>query len=533
MISPYLVNFNLEDLPQEHTTVLVIGSGVAGLYLAARIADSIPTVLLCKSDPQECCTSLALGGIAAAMGEEDSPGLHYADTMEAGVGLCSPDAVNLIVNEGPRLIKQLLAWGVEFDHCPQGLALGLEGAHGRRRIVHARGDATGAVLWHGLWGRVITRTQLNIMPQTTVLDLLVEDGRCYGALVLTEGGTLKAILSSATVLASGGAGQIYPDTTNPPVSTGDGVAMAYRAGAEVTDLEFFQFHPTVLCYQGTRGVLISEAVRGEGALIRNRAGERFMPAYHPQAELAPRDVVARAELEEIARQGGGPVYLDLTHLPVKILKRRFSHFTATCQSVGLEPERDWIPVAPQAHYTIGGVRTDLRGRTNIESLYACGESACTGVHGANRLASNSLLEGLVFGEQVALDLIGNNLKRPSCPLLRFDGLLTGGPAAETLRENLTKQMRKNVGLVRDQEGLARAAAELEGASGLLAYEAQNRTGVEIRNLITVASLMIDAASWRRETRGCHYRTDFKGTNDAFLKHRIVDRTGSREESVRA
>lgn len=459
-IPPYLVNFNLKNLPREETDILIIGSGIAGLFTALKAACRYRVVIITKEDPSECSTGLAQGGIAAAFEEGDSPELHARDTMLAGAGLNDPEAVKVLVTEGPERVKELIEWGISFDQEGGRLALGKEGAHSRRRILHAGGDATGAVLWRELAGRAAIAENICLFPCTMALDLLVADGRCYGVLVLDESGKIRAILAKATVLATGGAGQLYPVTTNPAVATGDGVAMAFRAGAEVMDLEFYQFHPTVLVHPGAPGFLITEALRGEGAVLRNRDGERFMPRYHPLAELAPRDVVARAIVQEMARTGTCCVFLDVTHLDPAMLERRFPTVVSTCRKLGLEVCRNWIPVAPAAHYWIGGVRTDLYGRTNLEGLYACGEVACTGVHGANRLASNSLLEAIVFGGRVAADLLKRNWKSVNCPPLSYKHKEEVTFGVEELAF-IQKTMERGAGLVRQGQRLKEAAARLD------------------------------------------------------------------------
>ncbi|SMC00054.1 L-aspartate oxidase [Thermanaeromonas toyohensis ToBE] len=522
-VPSYLVNFDLKRLPQEQTDILIVGSGIAGLFTALKVACRYRVVVITKEDPSECSTDLAQGGIAAALDEGDSAELHAQDTLTAGAGLSDPQAVRVLATEGPRRVQELIEWGIPFDREGGRLALGKEGAHSHRRILHAGGDATGAVIWQGLAARAAMEKNIYLLPRTMALDLLVADGRCYGALVLDRSGRIKAILAKATVLASGGAGRLYPVTTNPAVATGDGVAMAFRAGAEVMDLEFYQFHPTVLVHPGASGFLITEAIRGEGGILRNKAGERFMPRYHPLAELAPRDVVARAIAQEMARTGTNCVFLDVTHLDPEMLEKRFPTVVSTCRKLGLEVHHYWIPVAPAAHYWMGGVRTDLYGRTNLERLYAGGEVACTGVHGANRLASNSLLEALVFGGRIAADLLERNWKTGSYPPLSHGLLGEGAPYEERELFFIQGIMERWVGLVRQGQGLKEAAAQLDSLWSLFKKEVRSRREAEVRNLLLLSRLVVEAAAWRRESRGAHYRVDFPEPNPLYRKHLILAR----------
>lgn len=525
----YVMNFSLAGMPWEEADVLIIGSGLAGLYTALKLAGHRRVIVVTKDDPAKGATELAQGGIAAALAEADSPALHFRDTMAAGAGLSSPAAARVLAEEGPERVRELIDLGIPFDREGGWLALGREGAHSRPRILHAGGDATGKIVWRALASRVAAEREIRLLPRTTAVDLLAADGRCFGALVLLPDGSPSAILAAATVLASGGAGRLFPVTTNPPVATGDGVAMAYRAGAELMDLEFYQFHPTALAHPRAAGFLISEAVRGEGAVLRNKAGERFMPGCHPLAELAPRDVVARAIAREMERLGTDFVYLDLTHLDPGLVERRFPTIVSTCRKLGLDPVREWLPVAPAAHYFMGGVRTDLFGRTSLPGLYACGEVACTGAHGANRLASNSLLEGLVFGARLAESLLESRPGRPCCPPLEFRGLREHSCDSGTVKARIGQAMWRWVGLVREAGGLEQAAGTLERLWPLFECAAGDRPAVEARNLLLLARLMVEAAAWRRESRGAHYRSDFPEPDPGYRKHLVLVRNGEVQE----
>jgi len=522
----YLVNFDSEGLPQESVDYLVVGSGIGGLYAAWCLHRSGAEVLvLTKRMVEDTNTERAQGGIAAAIGASDSPFLHEKDTLAAGAGLCNADAVRILVTEGPQRVRDLMAMGARFDRLDGGFALTREGAHSRRRILHASGDATGAEIQRVLSFQA-EGEKIPILERHFAVDLLVEQGRCYGLLAYDEEhGHLKIFRSRVTILATGGAGHLYARTTNPEVATGDGIALAYRAGAEVADMEFVQFHPTALALEGAPAFLISEAVRGEGGILRNIRGERFMPRYHPQAELAPRDVVTRGILAEMAATGAGYVYLDVTHLPAEEIPRRFPTITRTCADWGLDITREPIPVAPAAHYMMGGVKTDLDGRTSIEGLYACGEVACPGVHGANRLASNSLLDGLVFGGRIARRAIAcaplPNGPRPhfACSGLREDG----GTDYAALRRALQNVMQEKVGPLRTAQGLAEALEFFDRHLHLREAAAPGPEAMEVRNLLEIGHLVAEAAASRTESRGGHFRADYPEPKARWEKHIIFRR----------
>jgi len=528
----YLADFDTRVLPVETVDYLVIGSGIAGLYTAYLLARSgRRPVVLTKKMVENTSTERAQGGIAAAIGAGDSPILHLEDTLEAGAGLCDPEAVGVLVTEGPERVRDLVEMGTCFQRTDDGFALAREGAHRQRRILYAGGDATGAEIQRCLCFQA-GECRIPLLEHNFVVDLLVEHGRCYGALVFNEPeGRLKVFYSQAVILGSGGAGQLFRQTTNPPVATGDGIAVAYRAGAEVTDLEFIQFHPTMLAVPEGPPFLISEAVRGEGGVLRNVRGERFMPGFHPGAELAPRDVVSRAILSEMQATGADHVFLDVTHLPGDTLRLRFPTITHTLATVGLDISRDWIPVAPAAHYIMGGVRTNLHGETAIEGLYACGEVARAGVHGANRLASNSLLDGLVFGGRIVQRILSRPAAPKPNPHFAYSGRREARPVDyPALRAELQAHMSTYAGLSREAEGLERTLEFFRRHEYLELCPAQTPEAFETRNLFQIGTLVTEAAAARRESRGGHYRADYPEPRECWRKHIIFKRALTRERA---
>jgi L-aspartate oxidase len=479
--------------------VIVVGTGIAGLIAAHRASERHEVVLVTKSRLSESNTRYAQGGIAVAMFPDDSVESHIADTLRAGAGLCDPAAVEVLCAEGPQRVCDLIALGVEFDRAEGELVRGHEAAHSSRRVLHAGGDATGFAIESALLQAVRARA-IEAHEHTFVTDLVVDDGVVRGVDVIAADGSTRRLAGDVVVLASGGAGQLFRHTTNPAVATGDGIAAAWRAGAAVSDIEFYQFHPTALALPGNH--LVSEAVRGEGAVLRDADGERFMVEVHPDAELAPRDVVARGIAAAMARQGGRPVVLDATALGADFLRTRFPGITAACAERGLDWTREPVPVTPAAHYAMGGIRTDVDGRTTLPGLFAVGEASCTGVHGANRLASNSLLESLVFAWRAAdaLDVAGASLRVPTVADAALD------PAAGTEpvdREQLRDLLWQQAGLERDAAGLRAAAATLAGWRA----DDPSPAGREDANLLDLGRLLVHAALRREESRGAHFRSD--------------------------
>jgi L-aspartate oxidase len=535
-------------LPADSFDVLVIGSGAAGLYAALCIPTHYRLGLITKDVLSQSASDWAQGGIAAAIAPEDSPTLHKADTLHAGAGLCDPDAVDQLVEQGADCIKSLVEFGVPFDQDHGQLALTLEAAHSRRRVLHAA-DATGRAVVGTLANAVRQRPNITVLEHTLVLDLWVEGNRCRGVIVVHHN-TMSWWPAGAVVLATGGGGQVFAETTNPPASTGDGVAMAWRSGAQLRDLEFFQFHPTALKVDGAPRFLISEAVRGEGAHLIDAQGQRFAFEYHPQGELAPRDVVSRAIYRHLlAHDSDAPdcVWLDLRPIPAARIQYRFPNIIAVCQRWGIDPFRQPVPVSPAAHYWMGGILTDLQSRSTIQNLYAVGETASTGVHGANRLASNSLLECLVYGRQLQhLEIFTPAIAPPTSTTAIAEPLVGDAPdmaQLEAIRTQLPDIVWHGAGISRNASSMKAAIAQIaelrsQFATLSLTQALQARLNTpasytvtlstetlrlwsETRNLLDLAHLILQSALFRPESRGGHYRDDYPDTEPSWQVHTFV------------
>jgi L-aspartate oxidase len=510
---------------QSQADFLVVGAGVAGLRAAIDLAAAGSVTVLAKREVSDSNTQWAQGGIAAALSDEDEISLHLQDTLQAGDGLCNPEAAKVLVEDAPARIEELIQWGTEFDRQGTKLTFGREGAHSRNRILHAHGDSTGREILRALYAKAQSLKNISVMEFEFSTDLIVEAGRVCGIHLITENGQTQQMSASAVLLATGGLGQLYRNTTNPGVATGDGVAMAFRAGAEVSDMEFIQFHPTALYLKKAPRFLLSEALRGEGAYLRNLEMDRFMSKYHPMAELAPRDVVARAIVHEleVSRTKDPVVYLDLTHLDADHVKARFPRIYATCLQYNIDITTELVPIRPAAHYAMGGIRSDLEGRSTLPSLYVAGEAAATGVHGANRLASNSLLEGLVFGARAG-QVMRNELGKSSAAIRTVRPLASNGPMdapIEQVMGEIQDLMWRDVGIVRTGAALKGALDQLSQIYPRVAHP-QTRRAFEARNIHLVGTLVARAALAREESRGAHYRLDFPAHNDAkFLKHSVI------------
>jgi L-aspartate oxidase len=519
---------------------VVVGSGVAGLRAAIGLSAAGNVLVLAKSNLSDSATSWAQGGIAVALSDEDEIGLHEQDTINAGDGLCRHDAVALLVEEGPKYITELIEWGTEFDRAGTKLAFTREAAHSRSRILHANGDSTGREISRALLARAHKIPNLHLRAHAFTTELIVESGRAVGLRFIDEtDGSLHEVRAGAVLLATGGLGQIFRETTNPDVATGDGMAIAYEAGAVLSDMEFVQFHPTALAVKGAPRFLLSEALRGEGGVLRNIGLERFMKRYNEAQELAPRDIVARAIVSEMHRTQSDYVFLDMTKKDAEFLKHRFPLIYSTCLSYGLDLATDMAPVCPAAHYMMGGVKTDLWGRTSVPGLYCAGETADTGVHGANRLASNSLLEGLVFGarsgqammqdapvsKRTKMTLPGSPAPKPAetanlVPVVPKPQKMT--PAAAVLK-TIRDIMWNKVGILRGGKELAEAL-RLFATLELPRSAHPGRVEHELRNLYVLATVIARSGLAREESRGSHYRSDFPYRDDEkFQKHSVISK----------
>jgi L-aspartate oxidase len=523
----YLIPFKASRLPQQFVDVLVIGGGVAGLRSAIAAAEQGADVLVLTKDTiDQSNTWYAQGGIAAVLQPTDSIESHVQDTLACGVGLCDQKAVRIVIEEGPQRVLELLSWGAHFDQKignPYDLSFGLEGGHSMARIVHAYGDATGKELAQTLINTVRARETIRISEMSFAIDLLTDKNRCIGALALIKG-EVNLIWARRTILASGGAGQLYRESTNPKIATADGHAMAYRAGATLVDMEMVQFHPTTLYVAGASRALITEAVRGEGAHLVDRNGYRFMKDYHPAAELAPRDVVSRAIVQQIRKTNFTHVYLDVRHLPTGPFKSRFPQLAQLLAQFDIDPAKDLIPIQPATHYMIGGVDCDLDGRTSLAGLFAVGEAGCSGLHGANRLASNSLLEGLAFGARAGADAAraaaANHVKFPHQLEHRIPPSSRTELDLTDVKSSLRSIMWRNVAIERTGDRLAETREIIAFWSRYVmdktfdpADPAGAMAGWELQNMLTACFLITTAAFTRTESRGSHYRLDYPQRDD--------------------
>jgi L-aspartate oxidase len=509
----------------KHYDYIIVGSGIAGLYIALLAIERGSTLILTKGSIDDCNTKYAQGGIAVAMGKDDSPELHFKDTVAAGDGLCDAETVRILTDEAADCVADLIKFGVPFDTLDGEITLTREAAHSVPRIMHAGGDATGEHIEVTL-SRQVRSTPIKVLENCLASEILVQNGKVIGVKALDcRTGSVEEYHCRFLILATGGAGKLFKYTTNSDVVTGDGIALAFEAGAEICDIEFFQFHPTVLRLPGVAPFLISEAVRGEGGILKNVEGHRFMPDYAAEAELATRDIVARSIVYEMKKTHSDRVFLDVTHLPSRLITTRFPHIYSFCRDHGLDITKGLIPVAPAAHYLMGGVKVNIWGETNIPGLFAAGETACTGVHGANRLASNSLLESVVFSKRVM-----QRTEVTSPPRHREERSNEAISYCLSRREVLPKVLRLNLpnlqSLMWDKVGIIRSGKSLEEAAGILATwesllpQPSDRPSYELNNLVLCARLVTEAALLREESRGAHFRTDFPQTSPEWQRHSV-------------
>lgn len=526
-IPRYLVPFSPKKLPHRFTDVLIIGGGLAGLRAAMAIDPHQSVMLVTKDLLDQSNSSYAQGGIAGVLGPEDRFEFHVHDTLEAGGSLCDRATVESVIQEAPHRIHELMEWGARFDRDSGALMLGREGGHSHHRIVHALGDATGREVIRAMISAALTRPNIDVLENTFTIDLVTSDNVCHGALIAPHGAPMQLVWAKQTILCSGGTGQIYRESTNPSLATGDGLAMARRAGIELRDMEFMQFHPTVLYLAGSSRSLITEAVRGEGAYLIDKNGERFMPHYDPRAELAPRDIVSQAITAQMEATQHPNVYLDLSHLDSEFVIQRFPGIRKACAEFGLDITKDRIPVRPGAHYMIGGLTVDHEGRTSMKNLWAAGEVTSSGLHGANRLASNSLLEGLVYGARAGE---GASLAAGSMPdafraqsLSNLVSHIRRPLDLNDVRSSLKSLMWRCVGVRRDAGMLREAAESVEAWTKYVApLQFDSPDGWELQNQLTVAWAMIESARRREESRGVHFRIDFPDSDDShWLRHVCV------------
>ncbi|MHC4756430.1 MAG: L-aspartate oxidase [Planctomycetota bacterium] len=525
----YLVDIDSISTHQLFTDCLVIGAGVAGLRAAIEAAQNSNVILICKGSLEQSNSWKAQGGIASVIGKADSFESHIKDTLTTGCGINDEKVVDLVVRKGPDLIRQLLDWGTEFDTDGKNIATTLEGGHSYPRVAHAHGDKTGQIITETLINKARQNPNIKIIYNFFAIDLLTNTkNECAGLIGQDSRGT-QIIWAANTILATGGAGRLYRETTNPEVATGDGLAMAYRAGAALQDLEFMQFHPTTLYIAGASRALITEALRGEGAILVDANGTQFMKEYHESAELAPRDIVSRAILSQMLKTNTTHVYLDVRHFQRQHFKKRFPFINELLENFDIDITTDLIPVRPSAHYMIGGVKTDVNAQTNIKNLYACGEAAATGLHGANRLGSNSLLESLVFGKiagQQALQNPKAETFRPETIKYKIPHSDRTRLNAEDVRNSLRALMWRNVGITRKEKPLSEAQEIVRFWQRYVMDKAfESPQGWECQNMLTISLLMANAAQIRKESRGVHFRSDFPDTDDINFKKYIEIQRG--------
>lgn len=518
----YLISFESKKLPYIETEILVIGSGIAGLSTAIKAAEKHCVLVITKNKIKENNTNLAQGGIAVVMSKEDSIEKHIEDTLKTGKGLSDKKAVKLLVTGAIKSIEDLIKWGVKFDKIKGEYSFTCEGGHGTRRILHAKGDATGKEILRILYKKVKENKNIKLLEHSFAIDLITQDGICFGVIVKIKNKGKKIIYASKTVLATGGIGQIYRETTNSIIATGDGMSMAYRKGAILTDMEFVQFHPTTLYVAGAARFLISESVRGEGGILINKYGEEFMKKYHKLRDLAPRDIVSKSILQEMEKTNSTNVFLDVRHLPSDFLKKRFPGIRKTCLNFDIDITKDLIPVRPSAHYIIGGIKVNTSGETNIKNLYAVGEVACSYIHGANRLASNSLLEGLVMGEKIG-GIISETVtkKRKTFPTISYKkkNILSEKLDLKDIINSLKSLMWRNVSIEREEKKLIEAEKMIKfWQKYVMCKEFFSPYGWELQNLLSVAELITKSALLRKESRGVHYRLDYPKERISFKYH---------------
>ncbi len=523
----HLVSFNSHTSSHVFTDVLIVGSGIAGLSAAIQAARCSSVLILTKDKIDENNTTYAQGGIAAVLSPKDTITKHVKDTLDAGQGLCDKTAVNRVVSEGPKRVKELIDFGAGFDKEDDHLVFTQEGGHQFPRIIHARGDSTGREVEYTLIRTMKENKNIKVFEHTFAIDLITRDNVCHGVVAWHAKKGIMLVWAKQTVLATGGCGQVYRETTNPDVATGDGLAMAYRAGAALQDMEFVQFHPTTLYIAGAVRFLISETVRGEGGILRNKKGERFMPKYHSRTELAPRDVVSQSILKEMQKTDHTNVYIDVRHIPKERLYARFPKIKEICASFGIDIAKDLIPVRPSAHYMIGGVKVNRFSGTTIKQLYACGEVACTGMHGANRLGSNSLLEGLVTGYISGTDAC-KSIQKMERNLLPYAVHESMGLSKitwldlEDIRNSLKSLMWRDAGIERDERHLLEAEEMIEmWSSYVMDKELSSPDGWELQNMLLVSWLIVSSALKRKESRGVHHRSDYPETDNVHWKKHIT------------